>query len=67
MEHQRWSSERLFNDWKSGERRDERARISPYMVPWAELPDNVKEQDRVMVRMIPELLSRVGLEIRRQG
>jgi len=67
MEHQRWNTERLFNDWGSGEKRDIAARISPYLVPWIELTDDVKEQDRQMVRRIPELLTRVGLEIRRQG
>ncbi|MFC2035689.1 HD domain-containing phosphohydrolase [Chloroflexota bacterium] len=67
MEHQRWNSERLFNGWELSERRDVIARTSPYLVPWIELTDDVKEQDRQMVRNIPELLAKVRLEIHRQS
>ena len=37
------------------------------LVSWRELPENVKEWDRNTVRAIPEILARVGLEVRRQA
>ncbi|MBA7640533.1 hypothetical protein ES703_48202 [subsurface metagenome] len=40
-------------------------KTSPYLVGWSELPDNVKERDRELVRQIPEFLAKVGLEIHR--
>jgi len=67
MEHQRWNIERLFNGWELSERRDIAARTSPYLVPWLELTEDVKEQDRQMVLNIPELLAKVNLEVHRQS
>lgn len=63
MEHVRWTMERLLDGWKQGKKRDVKNRISPYLVPWIELPEYAKEWDRERVRQIPELLAQVGLEI----
>ena len=65
MEHGRWIVERLLDGWTFGEKRDVLKKTSPYLVPWSALPDDVKEWDRESVRRIPELLAKVGLEIRR--
>jgi hypothetical protein len=44
--------------------RDNERKTSPYLVPWAELPEDVKEhQNRSAVRAIPELLADAGYEI----
>ena len=67
MEHQRWNSDRLLDGWVLGEKKDVEKKTSPYLVPWSELTHDVKEQDRQMVRNIPELLAKVGLEIHRQS
>jgi ppGpp synthetase/RelA/SpoT-type nucleotidyltranferase len=66
MEHARWNVERLTKGWRLGQERDVTKKISPYLVSWAELPEDVKEWDRETVRKIPEFLATVGLEIRRQ-
>ena len=66
MEHARWNTERLHNGWQPGEKRDSIKKTSPYFVPWSRLPDKMKEWDRHTVRNIPELLSKIGLEIHRQ-
>jgi hypothetical protein len=63
MEHSRWTKERLIDGWKQGKNRDVDNKISPYLVPWIELPEDAKEWDRETVRQIPELLAQVGLEI----
>jgi hypothetical protein len=67
MEHTRWNDERFRDGWKLGKIKDVTNKISPYLVPWAELPENVKEWDRETVRNIPELLAKVGLGVRRQA
>jgi hypothetical protein len=64
MEHARWNSERLREGWKLGKKKDATNKTSPYLVPWAKLPENVREWDRETVRKIPELLAGVGLEVR---
>jgi ppGpp synthetase/RelA/SpoT-type nucleotidyltranferase len=66
MEHGRWIVERLENGWIWGEKRDILKKISPFLVPWAQLPDSVKEWDRETIRTIPEFLAKIGMEIRRK-
>ena len=41
-------------------------KTSPYLVGWADLPEDVKEWDRETVCKIPEFLTKVGLEIERE-
>jgi len=65
MEHERWNAERLRDGWKLGKTKDVGNKISPYLVGWSELPDDAKEWDREAVRRIPEILAKVGLEVRR--
>ena len=65
MEHDRWNAERLREGWKLGKKKDATNKISPYLVTWASLSEEAKEWDREIVRKIPELLAKVGLEIRR--
>jgi hypothetical protein len=66
MEHDRWVAERRKGGWTSGDRRDVQHKVTPYLVGWQELPEEVREYDREAVRAIPELLAGVGLELRRE-
>jgi hypothetical protein len=65
MEHARWNVERLLGGWKLGDK-DITKKISPYLVPWSELPENVKECDRDAIREIPRFLSEVNIEVYRE-
>lgn len=62
MEHDRFVAERLLAGWTSGPRDPER-RTSPYLVPWEELDEDVRDKDRSAVREIPVLLARVGEKV----
>lgn len=64
MEHERWVDERRRNGWTyaSGTKNVEK-KTSPYMVPWDELGEEVKEWDRVMVRGLPAFLARADFQI----
>ena len=66
MEHGSWNVERLMKGWRWGPVKDADKKISPYLIKWDELPEDVKDWDRDAVRSIPGLLAAVGLEIRRQ-
>lgn len=66
IEHGRWNAERLLDGWTLGEKKDVKKKISPYLVPWKQLPEDVKEWDRQTIRGIPGFLAEVGLEIRRR-
>ena len=63
MEHGRWVVERLKNGWVYAEKRDPRNKKSPYLVPWDQLSDKVKNYDREAIRRWPALFGNAGLEI----
>ncbi len=63
LEHARWNVERLLDGWKWGPTKDVAKKVSPYIIPWSALPEEMKESDREAVRHIPHLLAEVGMEI----
>jgi ppGpp synthetase/RelA/SpoT-type nucleotidyltranferase len=65
MEHGRWNVERIRAGWKYGLVKDSEKRISPFLVPWSELPDEIREYDRKTIRNYPAVLAHVGMEIYR--
>ncbi len=65
MEHGRWNAERLLDGWKPGPK-DAAKKLSPSLLAWSALSEDVKEWDRDAVRNIPEFLAQAGLEVRRQ-
>ncbi len=65
IEHDRWCDERISNGWVYGPKKDVDNRISPYIVPWEELSDEIREYDRQAVRNIIPILKRVGLSVER--
>ncbi len=62
MEHDRFVEERRSQGWKSGPR-DAKRKTSPYLVPWEELPEDVRELDRDQVRGLPAFLARAGFQL----
>lgn len=65
IEHRRWSAERFLAGWRFGTERDNRARLHPDLVPYAELDEPTREKDREMVRALPEVLALAGMRMRR--
>jgi hypothetical protein len=63
LEHDRWCRERRAEGWTAGPARDDERKVTPYLVDWDQLPDDVKEYDRNAVRALPELLTFAGYEI----
>ena len=66
-EHQRWVEERLQNGWVYGKERDVEKKVSPYIVPYENLTEDIKELDRDAVRNIIPLLNSVGLKVLKSG
>ncbi|MFW6135462.1 MAG: NAD-binding protein [Chloroflexota bacterium] len=62
MEHERWMAQRLRDGWTCGPRNEE-ARTNPNLLPWDDLPEDVKELNRDTVRSLPASLAAVGLHI----
>jgi hypothetical protein len=63
MEHDRWWHERKTAGWTYGPTKDVAGKKSPYLVPFDELPKEIRELDRNAVRAIPEVLARAGLGV----
>ena len=64
MEHDRFVEERLRAGWHPGPK-DPAKKTSPHLVPWEQLPEEIKELDRNPVRGLPRFLSRAGLQVYR--
>jgi hypothetical protein len=64
-EHQRWVEERRMLGWQLAPVRDHVKKTSPYLVPWEQLADEVKEIDRRLVRRLPANLAKADYQVRR--
>jgi hypothetical protein len=63
VEHDEWVRERRSSGYVYGKEKDSKEKVSPYLVPYEELSDEIKEYDREAIRNIPALLELVGLSI----
>lgn len=64
-EHERWFEERKHAGWRYGLARDATGKTSPYLLPWSALTEEIREDNRELVRRIPRLLDGAGFDIRR--
>ncbi|MDH3300013.1 MAG: NAD-binding protein [Acidimicrobiia bacterium] len=62
MEHERFIEDRLRSGWTPGPK-DIEAKTTPFLIPWDELSEDVKDKDREAVRGMPTFLSRAGYQI----
>lgn len=62
LEHRRWVKERIAAGWVPGPRNAEE-KTTPYLVPYDELSEEVKDYDRQPVRDIVEILEGIGLAL----
>jgi hypothetical protein len=66
MEHERWYQAKTAKGWTYAPGQQDRIKKThPSLLPWEELPEDVKEIDREVIRAIPALLAHVGFEIDR--
>jgi hypothetical protein len=66
FEHDEWLKERIDSGWTYGEIKNVEKKISPYIVPYDKLAEEIKDLDRDTIRDIPELLSMIGMNIFRR-
>ena len=62
FEHDEWMKERIALGWTLGERNVER-KTTPYLIPYDDLSEEIKELDRDAVRNIPLLADRIGMAV----
>lgn len=67
-EHEEWVKERVSTGWKlGGDKADHVNKITPYLIPYNQLSEEVKQLDRDPVENIPVLLPRIGMKIVAKG
>ena len=63
FEHDEWCEEKLGTGWSYGEEKDLKNLITPYLVPWEDLPEDIQQYDIDPVKNIPNLIDKIGLKI----
>ena len=66
LEHERWLKDKLADGWRYG-KKDSQLKISPDMVPYAQLEESTREFIRASVRNVPEYLKEIGYELYRKS
>lgn len=66
MEHNRWNAERWLQGWTLGAS-NKPNKVTPYLVPWNKLTNDVQEYDRQTVRKIPDFLHTVNQKVCRKS
>lgn len=65
VEHDRWVDERVGAGWAYGPEKDVERKVSPYLVSWDELSEEVREYDRAPMREMLGLVASAGLAVTR--
>ncbi len=63
IEHDRWWAHMVLSGWKYGKVRDDNKKIHPYLIPYEELTNKIKQYDRDTVINMPKLLEKIGQKI----
>jgi voltage-gated potassium channel Kch len=62
-EHQRWKAEQERYGWRLAEQRDDERRLSPYLLDWGHLADDLRQKARDSVRDMTVILADAGFAI----
>ncbi len=61
--HDIWAAQRLSQGWSHGPRRDDAQKLHPCLVPYAELPEQEKEYDRLAALGTLQAILKLGYRI----
>jgi hypothetical protein len=64
-EHERWLRRRQKAGWRYGPRRDDVRKLHPSVLPWDELPEEVRDVDRRQILGLPAIVAAAGLTMAR--
>ncbi len=67
QEHDAWVAERKSSGWVLGDHVDAGKKITPYLVAYDKLPEEIKQLDRDPVENIPLLIARIGMAVYKRG
>lgn len=64
--HDVWAKTRMAEGWRYGDHRDDKNKLNPDLVPYAQLPEGEKNYDRYTAFDTLKLVRLLGFEIRRK-
>lgn len=64
--HENWSAGRIADGWTYGEKRDDRHKTTPCLVPYGKLPESEKEFDRVTALQTLKTIVALGYKIEKK-
>jgi len=67
VEHGRWNVERLSSGWRLGDKRDVVRKLHTDLVPWRDLPEDIRDYDREHAANIPSALRAANLGVERRS
>lgn len=62
-EHNRWWAHMSLSGWKYGKERNDKKKIHPYLIPYEDLTEEIKQYDRDTVLNMSRLLEKHGKKI----
>jgi ppGpp synthetase/RelA/SpoT-type nucleotidyltranferase len=65
LEHGRWNVERLSFGWRYAPEKDVAKKLSPWLIPWREVPPKIQRYDLDAMAGLPKKLREAGLELYR--
>jgi len=66
-EHRRWKAQQEREGWRPAHQRDDRRRLSPYLVDWELLTEDLRRKSRDAVRDTTAILADAGFDIVRSA
>ena len=63
FEHDEWCDEKIGTGWTYGKEKDLEKLVTPYLVPWDELSEDIQQYDIDPVKNIPHLMDSLGLKV----
>ena len=64
--HEVWSAGRITEGWTYGEKRDDKLKQTPCLVPYSDLPESEKEYDRKTALNTLKLVIALGYRIEKE-
>lgn len=64
--HDVWAAGRIAEGWTYGERRDDKLKQTPMLVPYSELPESEKDYDRNTALNTLKLVIALGYKIEKE-
>lgn len=65
--HEVWAESRLREGWTYGEKRDDKLKTTPCLVPYQNLPESEKEYDRNTAMETIKLILKLGYTIEKRN